>query len=111
MDQLITGEVHDPHAVLGAHPAGGSTTIRTLRRGAGEVAVDTETGKVTGVVVAMPFGRGVVLAKTVIDATGNADIADCALTGIDFPHLRRAACEQQNEQNDKDPGHGRISSM
>ncbi|MFF0657837.1 1,4-alpha-glucan branching protein GlgB [Micromonospora tulbaghiae] len=39
MDQLITGEVHDPHAVLGAHPAGGSTTIRTLRRGAGEVAV------------------------------------------------------------------------
>ncbi|WFF09566.1 1,4-alpha-glucan branching protein GlgB [Micromonospora sp. WMMD1076] len=39
MDQLITGEVHDPHAVLGAHPADGSTTIRTLRRGAGEVAV------------------------------------------------------------------------
>ncbi|MEU4636055.1 1,4-alpha-glucan branching protein GlgB [Micromonospora chalcea] len=39
MDQLITGEVHDPHAVLGAHPAGGSTTIRTLRRGAGEVTL------------------------------------------------------------------------
>ncbi|MDO3685107.1 1,4-alpha-glucan branching protein GlgB [Micromonospora sp. C28ISP2-4] len=39
MDQLITGEVHDPHAVLGAHPADGSTTIRTLRRGAGEVTV------------------------------------------------------------------------
>ena len=35
-------------------------------------------GKVTGVVVATPMGRGVVLAKTVIDATGNADIADCA---------------------------------
>jgi flavin-dependent dehydrogenase len=35
-------------------------------------------GQVTGVVVATPFGRGVVLAKTVIDATGNADIADCA---------------------------------
>lgn len=37
-----------------------------------------ERGRVTGVVVATPFGRGVVLAKTVIDATGNADIADCA---------------------------------
>ncbi|MET8066089.1 1,4-alpha-glucan branching protein GlgB [Micromonospora sp. NPDC005686] len=39
MDQLIAGEVHDPHAVLGAHLADGSTTIRTLRRGAGEVTV------------------------------------------------------------------------
>jgi flavin-dependent dehydrogenase len=37
-----------------------------------------EKGKVTSVVVATPFGRGVVLAKTVVDATGNADIADCA---------------------------------
>ena len=35
-------------------------------------------GRVTGIVVATPFGRGVVRAKTVIDATGNADIADCA---------------------------------
>jgi len=35
-------------------------------------------GKVTGVVVVTPFGRGVVRAKTVIDATGNSDIADCA---------------------------------
>lgn len=39
MDQLIAGEAHDPHAVLGAHPADGHTTIRTLRRGAAEVAV------------------------------------------------------------------------
>ncbi|MER7891474.1 1,4-alpha-glucan branching protein GlgB [Micromonospora sp. NPDC094482] len=38
MDQLIAGEIHDPHAVLGAHPADGRTTIRTLRRGAGDVA-------------------------------------------------------------------------
>ena len=37
-----------------------------------------DKGKVTGVVVATPFGRGVVRAKTVIDATGNSDIADCA---------------------------------
>jgi hypothetical protein len=34
--------------------------------------------KVAGVVVATPMGVGLVTAKTVIDATGNADIADCA---------------------------------
>jgi hypothetical protein len=37
-----------------------------------------DKGRVTGVVVMTPFGRGVVLAKTTVDATGNADIADCA---------------------------------
>jgi hypothetical protein len=35
----------------------------------------TEGGQVRGVVVATPRGRGVVLAATVVDATGNADIA------------------------------------
>jgi len=35
-------------------------------------------GKVVGAVVATPQGRGVVLAKVVIDATGNADIAAAA---------------------------------
>ncbi|MEV1143639.1 1,4-alpha-glucan branching protein GlgB [Micromonospora sp. NPDC049799] len=39
MDQLIAGRTHDPHAVLGAHPADGRTTVRTLRRGAQDVAV------------------------------------------------------------------------
>ncbi|MFC4105892.1 1,4-alpha-glucan branching protein GlgB [Micromonospora zhanjiangensis] len=39
MDQLIAGAEHDPHALLGAHPRDGSTVIRTLRRGAREVAV------------------------------------------------------------------------
>jgi flavin-dependent dehydrogenase len=34
--------------------------------------------RVTGVVVATPFGRGLVLAKQVIDGTGNADVADAA---------------------------------
>ncbi len=41
-------------------------------------------GRVTGVVVATPLGRGVVLAKTVIDATGNADIADSAGAATQF---------------------------
>ncbi|WP_410821254.1 1,4-alpha-glucan branching protein GlgB [Micromonospora sp. 050-3] len=39
MDQLISGATHDPHALLGAHPADDSTTIRTMRRGAGDVAL------------------------------------------------------------------------
>lgn len=38
--------------------------------------VDNE--KVRGVVVATPLGVGLVYAKTVIDATGNADVADAA---------------------------------
>src|SRR2546430_13453630 len=39
MDQLISGVVHDPHAVLGAHPSGAETVVRTLRRAATSVAV------------------------------------------------------------------------
>ena len=41
-----------------------------------------ENGKVKGVIVATPQGRGVVLAKTVVDSTGNSDIAVAA--GADF---------------------------
>ncbi len=37
-----------------------------------------EDGRVKGVVVATPEGRGVILAKVVIDSTGNADIAAVA---------------------------------
>jgi flavin-dependent dehydrogenase len=44
-----------------------------------------EGRRVTGVVVATPHGRGVVLAKTVIDATGNSDIAISA--GADYVYL------------------------
>ncbi|MCE5218982.1 FAD-dependent oxidoreductase, partial [bacterium] len=47
-----------------------------------------EDGTVKGAVVATPFGRGVVLARTVIDATGNADLAfaagaECLCTDAD----------------------------
>jgi flavin-dependent dehydrogenase len=37
-----------------------------------------ENGRVTGVIVATPAGRGVVLAKSVVDATGNAEVAASA---------------------------------
>ncbi|MFY1691518.1 1,4-alpha-glucan branching protein GlgB [Plantactinospora sp. WMMB782] len=44
MDELIAGTAHDPHALLGVHPADGRTVVRTLRRGAGtvELLVDGE---------------------------------------------------------------------
>lgn len=41
-----------------------------------------EGGRVTGAVVATPYGRGAVRAKAVIDATGSADVAIAA--GADF---------------------------
>jgi len=53
--------------------SGADVWFRTL--GCGAVV---ESGKVRGVVVATPWGRGVVLADVVVDATGNADVAACA---------------------------------
>lgn len=50
--------------------AGGEIWFSTL--GCGTVMDGT---RVVGVVVATPHGRGVVLAKTVVDSTGNSDVA------------------------------------
>lgn len=56
-----------------------------LRRAGGQVwfgcigcGALRQGNRVTGAVVATPYGRGLVLAKTVIDATGNAEIAAAA---------------------------------
>ncbi len=58
---------------------------RTLRQAGADIwfgamgcGAYVEKRRVAGVVVATPEGRGVVLAKTVIDSTGNADIAAAA---------------------------------
>lgn len=53
--------------------AGGDIWFGTM--GCGAVV---EGNRVAGVVVATPAGRGVVLAKIVIDATGNSDVAAAA---------------------------------
>jgi flavin-dependent dehydrogenase len=42
------------------------------------VGAVTEKGRVTGVIVATPHGRGVVLCKMVVDSTGNSDVAAAA---------------------------------
>ena len=43
-----------------------------------------ENKQVKGVVVATPFGRGVVLGNTIIDSTGSADIAIAAGAGFNY---------------------------
>ena len=53
--------------------AGGDVWFSTLGCGA-----LVEDGALKGVVVTTPFGRGVVLARCVVDSTGNADIAAAA---------------------------------
>ena len=37
MNSVVSGDTHDPHAILGAHPVGDRTIIRTLRKGAEKV--------------------------------------------------------------------------
>ena len=39
LDRLVRGEAYDPHAVLGAHPLGDRTVVRTVRPGADRVVV------------------------------------------------------------------------
>jgi len=46
--------------------------------GAAGCGAVVDSGKVVGAIVATPQGRGIVLAKAVIDATGNADVAAAA---------------------------------
>ncbi len=43
---LVAGEHHDPHSILGAHPTGGSVTIRTLRPMADRVTAVVGDGRV-----------------------------------------------------------------
>jgi len=61
--------------------------------GAMGVGALVENGVVKGVVVATPEGRGVVLAKTVIDSTGNADIAAAAGAQTDYTGGEEAAVQ------------------
>lgn len=39
LDHLVDGAHYSPHSILGAHSAGGTITIRTIRHGADEVSV------------------------------------------------------------------------
>jgi ribulose 1,5-bisphosphate synthetase/thiazole synthase len=65
---------------------------REIRKAGGDIwfgviasGAFVSNGKVTGVLVATPEGRGVILAKQVIDSTGNADIAIAA--GAEYEYV------------------------
>ena len=53
----------------------------------------TEGNQVKGVVVATPFGRGVVLSQIVIDSTGSADIAIAAGASFDYTGKKTIAVQ------------------
>ena len=63
----------------------------------GEGAWTDSDGRVRGVVVVTPYGRGVVLARTVIDATGNSDIAAAAGAKTVFGGLREFALQSAGQ--------------
>ena len=52
-----------------------------------------DAGRVVGVVVATPSGRGVVLSKLVIDSTGSADIAIHAGAGFEYTGKKTLAVQ------------------
>ena len=64
---------------------------REIRKGGGDIwfgclgcGAVVDGARVCGIVVATPYGRGVVLAKTVVDSTGSADIAIAAGAAYDY---------------------------
>jgi 1,4-alpha-glucan branching enzyme len=70
---LIAGRCHDPHGVVGAHPQGEQTLIRTLRRGADTVTVVVADGRYP---MRRVHGEGifeVIVAGTVTDYRVDVD--------------------------------------
>ncbi len=78
--------------------AGGDIWFGTMAMGA-----FVHDGKVKGLLVATPEGRGVVLAKQVVDSTGSADIAIAA--GADYEYVGKSTVAVQGSGLPKvDPG-------
>jgi hypothetical protein len=82
--------------------AGGEIWFGTL--GCGAV---TEGHRVRGVVVVTPYGRGVVLAKTVIDATGSADVAIAA--GAEYAYVEDDYVIQNAHLPSRNPGQSYLN--
>ena len=73
---------------------------REIRKGKGDIwfgslgcGAVVDGNRVCGIVVATPFGRGVVLAKTVVDSTGSADIAIAAGAAYDYTGKQTVAIQ------------------
>jgi 1,4-alpha-glucan branching enzyme len=77
MNSVVAGDTHDPHSILGAHPRGGVTVIRTLRKGAEKVAVVHE-GERTDMVKVHDAGIfAVELPGSVLDYRLDVDGTEC----------------------------------
>jgi len=53
----------------------------------------TENGRVKGIIVTTPFGRGVILSQMLIDSTGSADIAIAAGASFDYTGKKTVAVQ------------------
>lgn len=53
----------------------------------------TENGRVKGIIVTTPFGRGVILSNMLIDSTGSADIAIAAGASFDYTGKKTLAVQ------------------
>ena len=74
---VIAGETHDPHGILGAHPSGGNTVIRSMRKGAKEVAL-VHDGERTPMTQVHPDGIfEASVAGTVLDYRIDVDGVEC----------------------------------
>jgi 1,4-alpha-glucan branching enzyme len=77
MNSVVSGDTHDPHAILGAHPSGDRTIIRTLRKGAEKVMVVAE-GERAEMVKVHPDGIfAAELPGTVLDYRLDVDGTEC----------------------------------
>jgi 1,4-alpha-glucan branching enzyme len=77
MNSVVSGDTHDPHAILGAHPAGDRTIIRTLRKGAEKVMVIAD-GERAEMVKVHPEGIfAAELPGTVLDYRLDVDGTEC----------------------------------
>ncbi len=82
--------------------AGADVWFATL--GCGAVCADK---RVRGIVVATPYGRGVVLAKVVVDATGSADTAIAA--GADYAYVEEDYALQASHLPSRNPGQSYLN--
>jgi 1,4-alpha-glucan branching enzyme len=77
MNDVIAGETHDPHSILGAHPSGGNTVVRTMRKGAKEVAL-VHAGEKAPMVKVHPDGIfAAEVPGTVVDYRLEVDGVEC----------------------------------
>ena len=77
MDSVVAGQTHDPHSILGAHPSGGKTVVRTLRKGAKNVVLLHDGDKLPMVKVHPDGIFAAEVAGTVLDYRLDVDGVEC----------------------------------